>query len=99
MPYPYTIDSPDAPTHRVKSGQVEVPLSKAEKQAEVDEWNAAEAERLAGLWLEDRREEYATLLPIEAQLEALLEAHLGDPTKLDALGAEYQAIKARHPKP
>ena len=59
-------------------------------QAEIDE---AEAPANA------RRDEYAAKLGTNDQLEALLEAELGDRTKLDALLAIYSEIKARHPKP
>jgi len=98
MPYPWSINDPDAPTHRMVDG-VEVPLTDAEKQAIVDEWNAEEKARRDNEWRESRRREYAEKLSVEAQLEAIMENHLGDPTKLDALAATYQDIKARNPKP
>lgn len=45
-----------------------------------------------------RREEYLTSLPIEEQLEALMENAMGRPEKLNAIASKIQKIKEKHPK-
>lgn len=46
-----------------------------------------------------RLEAYLAEWPQHAQLEALVDAALGDPTKLDRMAADFAEIKKLYPKP
>ena len=45
-----------------------------------------------------RKEEYLTSLPIEDQLEALIENAIGRPEKLNVIISKIQKIKEKYPK-
>lgn len=45
-----------------------------------------------------RAAEYLEVAPIEHQLEAITESHMGRPEKLDAMLAKFQEIRLKYPK-
>ena len=47
---------------------------------------------------DSRKEEYLTSLPIEDQLEALIENAIGRPEKLNVIISKIQKIKEKYPK-
>lgn len=50
-------------------------------------------------WKRSRLEAYLAEWPTHAQHEALFDAALGDPTKLDRMRADFAEIKKLYPKP
>lgn len=50
-------------------------------------------------WDHARRHAYLTAWPVSQQMEALTEAAMGRPEKLDRMTADFAAIKAANPKP
>lgn len=98
MPFPYDVNSPDKPTHRVTGGK-QVPYTEEEKLAKITEWNIEAQKILDDQWRQNRENDFGEQLSIIDQLEALLEDRLGNPAKLNILLAKYQEIKVRYPKP
>ena len=95
MPYPYT--ARDVGNSQVGDKVVEISL--AEKQKIAAQWNVNYEAQAAQQWRDDRETAYGVEMPITAQLEAVMEAELGQPAKMDALKIIYTDIKTRFPKP